>query len=167
MIVVTLGKADVKETSISPLIVGTYEPSQENSLNKFGFGDEAKSDLADTSPLATSFLERELSKTSLGQLKDDFVTRSNKVEPAGRFVVPENVNYGKRCRGLCEASTPRSVLGMESLLHELWATAFDAAKVNTDVLMVCEVYVGIDSASPPEHVEFCTLTSAMSRSSEE
>ena len=113
-------------------------------------------------PLSTDVLDTYMSTSTLASLKRELYTKANKFQQTREFVIPDKVDYGSQCRGLCGCS-PAVQLGMQDLLWQHLARVFNApTKVNSDFLIVYEVY-RLDMDPEPTHVGFALLTACSCR----
>lgn len=112
-------------------------------------------------PLSPSIVDSCMVGNSLADLKLDLTTRANHFQQARAYRIPDVVDYGSQCRGLCSEQTPAIQLGMQELVFKEWARIFDSPRaVNHDALMMYEVY---GEAEEPARLGFFLLTSCSSR----
>ena len=93
-------------------------------------------------PLGPAILESHVNRTILGKHKDCFLKQANIIqqEGPGQLSIPDIVDYGKACRGLCKSKTPQLLLAMQELLWDEWSKLFGPDSVGEDIFMVAEVY---------------------------
>ena len=93
----------------------------------------------DPVPLIPDALEQHIAK-GLGNIKEAFTARSNKVVPAGAFKVPDKVDYGTQCRGLCIKTLTSTSMRLQRKLLDIWELNFKPDAIKDDVVFVYEIY---------------------------
>ena len=146
-------------SNIGALLVGRSQPLRPGEVATPGAGlpTGPPNQEADPLPLSAQVLESYLQQTTLAKLKQKIHSTANIFQQASEYTIPQKVDYGHQCRGLCQKS-PATQLGMQGVMWHEWSRVFDSpSKVNSDLLMVYEVYDS-DMAADPCHVGFALLT---------
>ena len=134
------------------LLVATSEPSPDALAQIGALRSSSRSAL----PMSASILESCLQQNTLNEIKTAFISKANQVWQTPDLEIPEVVDYGEACRGLCNSKTPRVPHAMMQLLWQQWAKRFTPYSEN--ILLVCEVYRA--DHRDPSKFGFCVLTSA-------
>ena len=118
-----------------------------------------------THPLSEGVLRgwlRDRKKHQIGQFCESFCTKANCIHGVGPITVPEVVDYGRQCPGLC-VDAPRE----QRLLHEhlvaLWGSRYTPASVGSDILVRVRVYMTDDPTERPPTTHYILLCSASCR----
>lgn len=90
--------------------------------------------------MATHVFDAFLQEAPLRVFRSDFIGKANRILQEPDLAIPDVVQYGEPCRGLCCSTTPAFAQAMAGLLwHEL-GTRFSPDVVNQDILLLYEVF---------------------------